>query len=416
MSFLNPTYLWALLGLLVPIAIHLWSKKEGKTIKIGSIELLRESESKQTSSLQPNELWLLLLRMFIISLVVLVLAEPQIKIKTNKTAITYLIEPSLLNDDKTDNILNSIDDSSEVRVLTSGFPYLEDIDLKNISNKTPNYWQLSKDMQHIDTDSIVVYTKALSKGFKGMRPSINKAIEWIIFDTEALTENLTIKARKVDDNVELLSMSSNAEMTSFKKKLINKSDFTQTELELVNENSIKILLYYEDAFLDDSKYLEASLNAASKHILRSFEISKTQDSKIDSLDYDLIIWLSNRSAYPEGAKKTILFHENHLSHSLIEESSVKNLFYLTNHLNTENSIDNYLPEQLLNILNINEDVKQVIEENDKRSFSKAELLPTFSDIKIISKKANYTSISKWLWLILGLTLLVERLVANYRKQ
>ena len=49
MSFLNPTYLWALLGLLIPIAIHLWSKKEGKTVKIGSIELLRESDSKQTS-------------------------------------------------------------------------------------------------------------------------------------------------------------------------------------------------------------------------------------------------------------------------------------------------------------------------------------------------------------------------------
>ena len=271
-------------------------------------------------------------------------------------------------------------------------------------------------MQNIDSDSIVVYTKALASGFKGMRPSINKTMEWIIFDTEALTENLPIKARKVDDNVELLSMLSNANYTSFEKKLINESDFTQTELELVEENPVKIVLYYEDTFINDSKYLEASLNAASKHINRTFEITKTQDHNFDTEGFDLTIWLSNQSALPKGVKKTLLFQEAHLSHSLIEESSVKNLFYLTNHLNTENSLDHFLPEQLLNILDINQDVKQVIEENDKRSFSKAELLPTFSDIKITSKKANYTSISKWLWLILGLTLLCERIVANYRKQ
>ena len=43
MSFAHPLYLWTLLGLLVPIAIHLWSKKEAKTIKIGSVQLLSES-------------------------------------------------------------------------------------------------------------------------------------------------------------------------------------------------------------------------------------------------------------------------------------------------------------------------------------------------------------------------------------
>ena len=416
MSFLNPTYLWALLGLLAPIAIHLWSKKEGKTIKIGSIELLRESESKQTSSIQPNELLLLLLRIFIITLVVFVLAEPQIKLKTDKAAITYLIEPSLLTDDKSENILNSIDDANDIRLLTSGFPYLDDIDLDNTNSKTPNYWQLSKEMQSIDSDSIVVYTKALVLGFKGMRPSINKAIEWIRFDTENSVDRLPIKARKIEDEIELLSMSSNTDYTSFEKTLINETDFTQTNLELVNENPKKILLYYEDSFIDDSKYIEASLNAASKHINKSFEITKTQDSILNTEGFDLIIWLSDEKTLPEITAKTILFKEDHLSHSLIEESLEKNLFYLTSHLNTENSIDHYLPEQLLNVLDLNSDVMQIIETNDKRAFSKAELLPNFSDIKIKNKSANYVDISKWLWLILGITLLGERIVAHYRKQ
>ena len=59
MTFLNPTYLWGLLGLAVPLAIHLWSKMEGKTIKIGSIQLLTEANPKQASSIHLNELFLL---------------------------------------------------------------------------------------------------------------------------------------------------------------------------------------------------------------------------------------------------------------------------------------------------------------------------------------------------------------------
>lgn len=416
MTFLNPTYLWALLGLLVPIAIHLWSKKEGKTIKIGSIELLRESESKQTSSIQPNELLLLLLRIFIIALVVFLLAEPQIKLKTDKSAITYLIEPSLLTDDKSENILKSIDDDNDIRLLTSGFPFLDDIDLENIASKTPNYWQLSKDIQNVDSDSIVVFTKALASGFKGMRPSINKSIEWIRIDNEYTIENLPIKASKTVDKIELLSMSSNANYTSFEKTLINENDFTQLELELGDKYPIKILLYYEDTFVDDSKYLEASLNAASKHIKRVFEITKSQDNGITVEGFDLIIWLSEENTLPLNKAKTILFKEDHLSHSPIEESLMKNHFYLTSRLNTENSLEHYLPEQLLNVLDLNSDVKQIIEDNDKRTFSKAELLPNFSDNKDKNKSANYLDVSKWLWLILGLILLGERILANYRRQ
>lgn len=416
MTFLNPTYLWALLGLLVPIAIHLWSKKEGKTIKIGSIELLRESESKQTSSIQPNELLLLLLRIFIIALVVFLLAEPQIKLKTDKSAITYLIEPSLLTDDKSENILKSIDDDNDIRLLTSGFPFLDDIDLENIASKTPNYWQLSKDIQNVDSDSIVVFTKALASGFKGMRPSINKSIEWIRIETENSIENLPIKANKTEDKIELLSMSSNTNYTSFEKTLINENDFTQLELELGDKYPIKILLYYEDTFVDDSKYLEASLNAASKHIKRVFEITKSQDDGISTEGFDLIIWLSKENKLPLNKANTILFKEDHLSHSLIEESLTQNHFYLTGRLTTENSLEHYLPEQLLNVLDLNSDVKQIIESNDKRAFSKAELLPNISDIKVKNKSTNYLDVSKWLWLILGIILLGERILAHYRKQ
>lgn len=417
MTFLNPTYLWALFGLLVPIAIHLWSKKEGKTIKVGSIELLRESESKQTSSFKPNEFWLLVLRMLIISLIVMVLAEPQWKLKSKNSAITYLIEPSLLSNQKASNILNSIDDADNIRLLMRGFPEFKNSDLDILTAETPNYWQLANEMYEIATDSIVVYTNALNSGFKGMRPVISKNIEWILLDPEQSVKKLPIKARKIDANIELLSMNSNTEHTTFEKTIVKASDFDITELELVVENSIKILMYYDDTFVNDSKILEASLVAASKHINKTFEITKTKEiTDLSFNTFDLIIWLSENNQPPNEVVKLLEYSPDSLSNSLIVERSIKNHFYLATHLNTENSIENHLPEQLLNILDLNSDLNKIILENDKRVFSKSQLSPTVSVLKTQHKDTNFISISKWIWLILGLTLLGERLLASYRKQ
>ena len=417
MTFLNPTYLWALFGLLVPIAIHLWSKKEGKTIKVGSIELLRESESKQTSSFKPNEFWLLVLRMLIISLIVMVLAEPQWKLKSKNSTITYLIEPSLLSNQKASNILNSIDDADNIRLLMRGFPEFKNSDLDILTAETPNYWQLANEMYEIATDSIVVYTNALNSGFKGMRPVISKNIEWILLDPEQSVKKLPIKARKIDANIELLSMNSNTEHTTFEKTIVKASDFDITELELVVENSIKILMYYDDTFVNDSKILEASLVAASKHINKTFEITKTKEiTDLSFNTFDLIIWLSENNQPPNEVVKLLEYSPDSLSNSLIVERSIKNHFYLATHLNTENSIENHLPEQLLNILDLNSDFNKIILENDKRVFSKSQLSPTVSVLKTQHKDTNFISISKWIWLILGLTLLGERLLASYRKQ
>lgn len=417
MSFLNPTYLWALLGLLVPIAIHLWSKKEGKTIKVGSIELLRESESKQTSSIKPNELWLLVLRMLVISLVTLILAEPQLKLKSKNAAVTYLIEPSLLKLEKASSILNSIDDSGNIRLLIPNFPELTNINLENITAKTPNYWQLAEEMQNIASDSIVVYTKALASGFKGMRPSIHKNIEWILIDAEESVEKLPIKATKIDTNVELLTMFSTDINTSFEKTLVKESDYDVADLEIVTENPFKILLFYEDVFTNDSRFLEASLSAASRHINRTFDITKTQEAQdLNFESFDVVIWLAENNQVPNGINKLLEYKSYNLSNSLIVESSKKNQFYLTTHLNTENSVENHLPEQLLNILDFNSALDKVIQENDKRVFSKTDLLPTFATSKPKDKSSNYLSISKWFWLILVITLLGERSLASYRKQ
>ena len=122
MFFINPSFLWALLGLSVPVAIHLWSKKEGKTIKVGSLKFLQESDSQKSSSIKLNEFWLLLLRMLLITILVFILAEPRLYYENENSPITYLVEKSLLSSSKVKSLADSLNNTAEVRFLETDFP------------------------------------------------------------------------------------------------------------------------------------------------------------------------------------------------------------------------------------------------------------------------------------------------------
>src|SRR6056297_2328647 len=138
MFFANPSFLWALLGLAVPVAIHLWSKKEGKTIKVGSIKFLHESESRKSSSIKLNEFWLLLLRMLLVTILVFILAEPNLNYKNENSPITYLVERSLLSSSEVKSLTDSLNNTAEVRFLETDFPEYQPEIVRDTFSGTPN--------------------------------------------------------------------------------------------------------------------------------------------------------------------------------------------------------------------------------------------------------------------------------------
>lgn len=79
MHFLYPIGLLALAGLIIPLIIHLWNVKQGKTLKIGSIALLGESSRASSKSFKINDWLLLLLRCLLLALLAFLLAQPYLK-------------------------------------------------------------------------------------------------------------------------------------------------------------------------------------------------------------------------------------------------------------------------------------------------------------------------------------------------
>ncbi len=432
MIFLNPTYLWALLGLAVPIAIHLWSKKEGRTIKIGSIQLLKQSDPKKSSSIKLNELWLLILRLLVLMILVLILAAPQLKTKGENTPVTYLIEPSLLKYENVNSLIDSLDIASEKRLLQSGFPEYQKEGFEETDLRIPNYWQLAREMEALHTDSIVVFTNAFSSGFRGKRPEITKNITWVVLDPGEPKRGF-VEAVQKGDKIELISVKSDYQSLRFEKELldlnsdevlINKNrdsvriPFSEDQkwLSLNKADSLNVLIKYDDNRIPEMNYIRASFGAISKYLDRDIGVKLLQDTEyLETEKYNLIVWLSE-APVQKAEVPLLIFKPDSLANSIIDQGASENVFYLTDALNAENSTQRHLPEHLLSLLGLHEDLGDKVKDYDRRVMDSNELLPVSMGIVKYKDFSETLDLSKYLWILLGLLLISERMLAAYRKQ
>jgi hypothetical protein len=439
MTFLNPTYLWALLGIAVPIAIHLWSKKEGRTIRIGSIQLLRESDPKQTSNLKLNEIWLLLLRILTIITIVLILAEPELKREGENISITYLIEPSLLSYDELQSITDTLAENGAVmKLLQPGFPEYHKENFEFTSAEIPNYWQLAYDMQKLETDSIVVFTNAFQSGIKGKRPQISKNINWVIIDPGTSSEAV-VYATKSGNNVELLSVQGEAENMSFEKQILpfsseglvlneQKDSVTMTrsgnefKMSLQIADSLSVLIYYEEGFSAEMKYINASFAALSKYLERPIGVTTTQEKEnFNPENFSALVWLSESpieeiESSGNSEKPLLVFQTDSLVKSVITRGPHKNEFQLNARLNAENVLEQHLPEQLFSMLNLRPGLQEKMQQYDRRVIDREQLLPVQTAGISGNGFSETTDFSQYLWMFLLALLLAERSLAYYRKQ
>src|ERR1700748_1200800 len=87
MTLLNPIWLSALAALVIPVVIHLWNIRPGKTLKVGSIALMEASEQKSSRSIKLSDLLLLLVRCLLLALVAFILSAPFLQRYINSGSI-----------------------------------------------------------------------------------------------------------------------------------------------------------------------------------------------------------------------------------------------------------------------------------------------------------------------------------------
>lgn len=432
MSFAHPSYLWALLGLLVPIAIHLWSKREAKTIKVGSVEFLSESQSKQSSSIQLNEWWLLVLRMLIITIITMAMAKPRWGIKTKNAALTYIVEESLLTHKKFSKILDSLAAQHEIRLLKKGFPIWEPDTSVQSKLDVPYYWQLATEMEMLKTDSIVIFSTGYLQGLKGMRPETGKPIQWMIIDAMEAIDKPIVAYRRQQE-VKLFSVQSNAEITRVGSKNVNSNDKrfsfnsqedsltlidqgTNLKIPITNEKPIEISMVYMDSLIAEKQYIEAALKAISAYTGRAIRVTATADSLETSTDtQQLTIWLTPKST-PKNSTTLLKFAEDTLAQKLIEPGIEPNAYILTQRITSENAVSQRLTEQLLGLLDLDTEVGELVPKVDLRKVSETELRTNSNQNQVVASQLASWVLPPYLWFAIFLLLCMERIVANQRNQ
>jgi hypothetical protein len=190
-QLLNPIWLFGISGITIPILIHLWNVKKGKTLKIGSISLLGESSRQNARSLRLLDLLLLLLRCLLIIIVSLLLAEPvwNSSNSPDQKGGWILIEKDNFNEtySRFQKEIDSLDQAGfDLHLFELGFKAadlnkLKDSEITRDSNAAQlSYWSLLRMLDHeipAGKEAYIFTANRLNR-FKGERPEIVTKLKW----------------------------------------------------------------------------------------------------------------------------------------------------------------------------------------------------------------------------------------------
>jgi hypothetical protein len=95
MEFLQPSWLWGILAVSVPVAIHFWNQRKGKTLQWAASRWLSDKTTLNHRGIRLHEIPLMLIRCLLLILLALVLGEPVLDWLSNSggTQTVHIVHP-----------------------------------------------------------------------------------------------------------------------------------------------------------------------------------------------------------------------------------------------------------------------------------------------------------------------------------
>jgi hypothetical protein len=184
MSFANPGALWGLLGLMVPILIHLFNANRGRLIHFGDTRFIDEAQARQMRNVFPTELLLLLLRCLLLAALVMLLARPGLEDRASFSGPTaVLISPLALANASPATLVTAREiarqSGAELRLLGAGFPSVTS--LTSVPEVQGGAFSLLAELEHrLPVDQSVVLLLATDNRESGWRrPHLSHSVQAI---------------------------------------------------------------------------------------------------------------------------------------------------------------------------------------------------------------------------------------------
>jgi hypothetical protein len=197
-AFATPAWLAALAALAVPLAIHLWSHRARRPIRVGSLRLLSGVPPAAARALQLRDPWLLALRLAMLAALALSLADPYWAPRAPRPVTWALLSEEALNNRE---LIDSLRDAgAELRLLEAGITLLSDGSGQVADGSAqsapgplpsaichprsvchlPHYWSLLSEADRLAPPGtrFVVAAPLVADRFRGTRPAIAAAVTW----------------------------------------------------------------------------------------------------------------------------------------------------------------------------------------------------------------------------------------------
>lgn len=374
MSFLAPFFLIGLGALAVPIIIHLWSKDAKQSVSFGSLRFLRETETRTSRSIMPSQWLLLVLRLLVLTLVVFLLAGPQLTSDAEKMQRLYLVDRFYQDSELVRNLMDTVGEGIEIRWLANGFPAIDE----PVDGTIIDYWDLLSKLPESEAECVIVISPLHQKHFLGRSKILSTVCQWI----KPPGEVNTMEIAKLAKHSKTYAVSASYDEWS-----------TTHEIASSNDGEILEVTYF---VATDSPYekLEQIFLAAIRSIQEVSLITVSRTENADEADW--LIWLSDNPVPSDRkviATDSKVFGIEHIGRNLVKVS---------NNLSSDDAVKMELPRVFLNVF-VGDQFED--EGNDMRTMD----LEAFSFQNTAGQGFNETrDASTYLWIALLTILLLER--------
>jgi hypothetical protein len=302
LQLLNPIALIALAAIALPVVVHLWNVRQGKTLKVGSIALLSASSRQQSTSWRITNWPLLLLRCLLLVLLTLLLAQPVWRKQQSTAQKGWILVPAQQLKEARAQYATLIDSLQkaglELHNLSADFETINPSDTaalyakeKQDSANTIAPWSLLRvlDRQLPAGFPLYVFVNNRLTQYQGARPLTRLAIHWKSFDTgdtlQQIAANSWITA---DGKIKQLDLVSTTAGNYYKE-----NNTAAPSLADVDTATIRIAIY-PGSNTTDAQYIQAAVNAIGQYSNRKIDITLVHNDAKLSAGQQLIFWLDDK--------------------------------------------------------------------------------------------------------------------------
>ena len=329
----------ALLGLLVPVAIHLWNRRPGRLVQVGSLRWLSTAANRRMRNLKLEQLLLLVLRAAIVAVLALALADPVRQTPPPPRRGQVLLSPGLLHSSSLVAVRSTVDSlrkqGYELRQLTSGLPRLSAAQWRRFDSlattiTTPaafkpsfdNLWaRVQQAADSLPERPLRVFTLNSQRNFRGTRPALLASVRWQTVPTTDSSRWLQAAYKVASaDSLHLLWGSSNEAATTFRIVAVAVPSAADGQIRVAglppvryeaNPNgsavlrptagqavpvqvaALRLAIYHDAAHAQDATYLRAALRAASLGLPSAPRLTVVATPPPISQPLDWLFWLSD---------------------------------------------------------------------------------------------------------------------------